>query len=164
MAGATVLFDTIREFCPKVKDLGLDASNLDVGCMNSLGDLIQQSDSLEILGLYGNESSERGINDECIEILSSFIVGNQTLESLDLHGNKGITKNSVQLFEEMAAKSCLKGIVLYSTLIDDADKKKIKKQVEIPNDQRELPIQSKTKSAAKIAYEDSSSTAVSAST
>ncbi len=136
----------------------MDSSQLDTTCIESLGHLIQQNNLLKCLGLIGNKSSKNGIDDSFVDMLAPFIIGNQNLKELDLRYNSDITDKSMPCLQELATKSCLNEISMFYTSVHFAQVQMIQTLLQIPSDEREIPIQSTTKSAAKITYDISSST------
>ena len=139
------MFDTLRECNSVVSYLYLSHNQIDDECMKQLGEYLQDKEHIEILELGDTKITDKGV-----EILSEYLIGNITLKELLLHGNKGITDASVPYLVEMINKSCIVRINLYETSISEEKKQKIEEALSIPIDQREIPIKSNTKSAAKI--------------
>ena len=78
------------------------------------------------------------------------MIGNTTLKELYLNENKGITDASVPHLIEMVNKSCIIDINIWNASISDEKQQEIKEALSIPIEEREIPIKSNTKSAAKI--------------
>ncbi len=95
--------------------------------------------------LSSNEATDKGI-----ETIPEDLIGNTKLKVLDLNRNSGITDASVPYLIEIAKKSCITEIGLRDTLISYAKKQEVEELLKIPIDEREVPIKSNTKSAAKI--------------
>ncbi len=128
-----------------VSDLNLSYNEIDDECMNQLGEYVQDNQHLKILNISGNK-----ITDKEIEIISEYLIGNTKLDDLDLGGNKGITDVSVPYLIEIAEKSCITEVYLQYTSISYAKQQEIEELLKIPIEEREIPIKSNTKSAAKI--------------
>ncbi len=140
-----MLFDTLRECNSVVSDLHLSRNQIDDECMKQLGEYVQDNEHLETLWLNMNKLTDKGI-----EIISENLIGNTKLKILDLKGNKGITDASVPYFIEIAKTSCITEIRLLVTSISEEMQQEIKELLKIPIEEREIPIKSNTKSAAKI--------------
>ncbi len=65
-------------------------------------------------------------------------------------GNEEITDASVPHLVEIAKKSCITKVDLQFALISEEKQQEIEELLKIPIEQREIPIKSNTKSAAKI--------------
>lgn len=113
-------------------------------CMKSFGEYIQDNPHLKSLLLC-----ECSITDDGVEILSEYLIGNTTLDMLDLSDNEGITAKSVPTLKELARKSCLTELYVWGTSIPNEVQKIVDNAFDTPTDQREIPIKSNTKSAAK---------------
>lgn len=142
---ASLLFETLKGCNAKISCLDLSTNQIDDNCMHSLGQFLENNQHLEKLYLSDNEITDKGI-----EILSEYFIGNIEFRELDLDNNEGITDASVPFLLEIAKNSCITKMNLKGTSIYDQKKKTILKLLSIPIDKREFPIQSRTKSAAKI--------------
>ena len=71
------------------------------------------------------------------------------MEKLELQSNPGITNTSVPYLTELAKRSYIKEINLIDTSVSEENKEMINALLRIPHEEREIPIQSNTKSAAK---------------
>eukprot|EP00300_Choanocystis_sp_HF-7_P008259 c15813_g1_i1.p1 GENE.c15813_g1_i1~~c15813_g1_i1.p1 ORF type:complete len:173 (+),score=10.61 c15813_g1_i1:881-1399(+) len=143
--GASVLFDTLKECNSNVSILDFYDNQLDDECMKQLGEYLQDNEYVNEMGLGGNEITDKGI-----EILLEYLVGNITLKELNLVGNKGITDASAPYLIHAIKKSCITKLVLTWIFISAAAKQEIDEDLAKPIEQREVPIKSSTKSAAKI--------------
>lgn len=114
-------------------------------CMLQLGNFIEANECLIEIDLGQNRIANKGI-----EILTEHMIGNTGLKLLWLNGNTGIKNSSVPYLLEAITKSNIAEIHMNSTCISDENKKEIRKAFKIPIDQRQVPIKSKSKSAAKI--------------
>lgn len=112
--------------------------------MESIGEFARDNQYLEKLFLSNNQFADAGM-----EILSEHLVGNTTLKVLDLTMNYSITNASVPYIIEIAKKSCVIDMCIRNTKIEDDKIKEVETFVNIPIDQREIPVKSNSKSAAK---------------
>ena len=139
------MFDTLRECNLIVSKLSLYGNEIDDECMKQFGEYVQDNEHLERL-----EIGKIKISDKGIEIISEYLIGNTKLKELDLKYNKGITDVSVPYLIEIAKKSCITQMVVEYTSISEEKQQEIDEAHKIPIDEREIPIKSNTKSAAKI--------------
>jgi len=94
-------------------------------------------------------ANQNRISDKGIEDLTQYIIGNTSLKVLNVSGATGITTASIPQFVEMAKKSCLNSITLYNEAVSWESQDELCNLLDIPIDQREIPIYSSSKSAAK---------------
>ncbi len=113
--------------------------------MKQLGEYVQDNEHLEILWLGNNKVTGKGI-----EIISEYLIGNTKLKELYLSYNIGITDESVPYLIEIAKKSRVNKMNLERISISEEKQQEIEELLEIPIEEREIPIKSNTKSAAKI--------------
>lgn len=113
--------------------------------MKRLGKFIQENDCTEEIIFTNNQ-----LTNHSVDILSEYLIGNTTLKRLDLVLNLAITDASVPHILEVIKKSCITELNLAYRSISDAKVQEIEEALKIPLDQREIPIQSNSKSAAKI--------------
>ena len=147
-----MLFDTLRECNSIVSDLNLSYNQIDDECMKQLGEYVQNNEHLEKLEIGSNK-----LTDKRIEILSEYLNGNTTLKELYLRNNNGITDVSVPYLIEIAKKSCITRLFIGNTSISQEKQQEIDEALSISIDEREVPIKSNTKSAAKISASVSAS-------
>ncbi len=140
-----MLFDALRECNSVVSILDLSWNQIDDECMKQLGEFVQDNEYLKKLGIGSNKVTDKGI-----EMLSECLMGNTKLKELDLNNNERITDASVSYLIEIAKKSCMTGIYLDDTSISEERQQEIREACKIPTEEREIPIKSNTKSAAKI--------------
>ena len=150
------MFDTLRECNSVVSKLNLSNNHIDDECMKQLGEYLQGNEHLEQLDIRQNPE----ITDSGIEILSEHLIGNATLNELDLIGNINITDVSVPHLIEIAKKSCIADIGLWNTSISEENGHEIEEALSVPFDEREIPIKSNTKSAAKVSASVSASASI----
>lgn len=117
--------------------------------MKSLGELLQSDQSIENIYIGDDFDVEGSITDKGIEILSEYLIGNTTLKSLCICGNSNITDASVPFFLEVANKTCINHINLWCTGVSETDQSEVETLCSKPIEEREIPIFSTTKSAAK---------------
>lgn len=125
--------------------LSLAYNNIDDEYIHYLGEYIQHNSHLENVILNNNNLTDKGV-----EILSEFIIGNTAIKSIDFHGIEEITNMSVPHLVNMVKKSAITGLFIWDTSLSEAGQLKIKDALKISVDDREIPIKSNTKSAAKI--------------
>ena len=89
------------------------------------------------------------ITDIGLEVLAKYLIGNTTLKLLDLSYNIGITGKSSSHFIEAALKSCLISIKLAETSVSEESQEEINQKLSINVQEREIPVHSPSKSAAK---------------
>ena len=99
---------------------------------------------ISLNSLWGNCITDNGI-----QILSEHLQGNLHLETLEIQSNSRITDASIPYVAEIAKRSCVKEINLADTSISEEKKEAISKLLRIPHEEREIPINSSSKSAAK---------------
>ncbi len=140
-----MLIATLRECNSVVSLLGLSYNEIDDECMEQLGEYVQDNQHLEILRLGDSKVTDKGF-----EILSEYLIGNTKLKEFGFYGNRRITYASFPYLIDITKKSCIVTIQLYGTPISEEKQQEIEDLLKIPIDEREIPIKSNTKSAAKI--------------
>lgn len=128
-----------------VKSVNLNGNGLDDECMDSLGKYIQKNKNIERIDLGNN-----GITDDGLISIIEVFIGNQTFKELNLTANKGITDISTPYLTDVAQKSCVNNIILDLTSVSFARHQEVWGLFQIPVDEREIPIASSSKSAAKL--------------
>lgn len=113
--------------------------------MESLCEYVQDNQHLEHLDI-----SNALMDDTAVEMLSVHLIGNTNMKKLILTGNSQITDASFSNLTEIAKRTCISEIGLERTSLSRANRQKINVLLEVPIDQRELPLISNSKSAAKI--------------
>ncbi len=113
--------------------------------MTSLGEYIQDNQYLERLYFGNNIISDKGI-----EILSGYLIGNTVLTHLELNMNEDITDLSGPFLIEIVKQSYIRQLNLWDTSVCNDYLHEIHRLLQVPLEQREIPIKSNTKSAAKI--------------
>lgn len=139
------MFETLKEMKSKLIYLFLNSNLLDDECMNMLGEFIEYSETIEEIAISSNKITDKGI-----EILSEYLIGNISLKTLYISGNEEITDKSLPYLIDIVKKTSIISIDIYSTSVSEESKTEIDKLVEIPIDEREIPIRSSSKSATKI--------------
>lgn len=141
-----LLLDTLKECKSIVSTLGLYGSSLyNDQCMAYIGEFIQFGQHLQTLFVNDNNITDKGI-----ETLSDFIIGNTTLKTLWLSGNHEITDLSAPFIVEMIKGSHISAISTWNLRFSYENIQLIQKALAVAVDQREVPVKSNTKSAAKI--------------
>lgn len=140
-----MLFDALRESNSKIVRIGLCKNDIDDKCMNSLADYLYKNPYVNEIWLGHNHISDKGI-----EILSEHVIGSLSIKFLDFENNNKITNASVPYFLEMCKQSYITALGLSETSISGQMKTDIFSALSISIDQRDIYIQSQTKSAAKL--------------
>lgn len=140
-----MLFQTLKECKSVVTKITFDKNNINDDCMATLGECIQECSSIKSINLSENKISDKGI-----EVLHHYLIGNTTLNEIHLKWNNDITDASFTYFTEIANRSCITIINIWqlSTMIEK--QQELNACLKTPIDERCIPINSKTKSAAKI--------------
>jgi len=109
--------------------------------MESLVNLLNEL-SISNINLRNNLITDNGI-----EILSEGLIGNISLKILDLQLNKLISDKSIPFLKELIQQSGLSNIDLGRTLISEHNQEEIKELLQIPMDERKIPLKSLSKKA-----------------
>lgn len=118
--------------------------------MISLGEFLYSSNSVNSISICSDfTGKENKITDIGVGILTPYILGNMSLKTLNIAFNAKITNNSVPHFVEMATKTYIECINIEDTSVSGEQQYEINELLEIPTDDRAIPIASSTKSAAK---------------
>lgn len=141
-----MLFDCLVDMKAKVKAIHFQYNQIDDKCIVSLGKYVQSNHNVEKISLESNKISDKGI-----EAIMEYIIGNCTLKKLLLNGNDGITKDSSSNLLEMAKSSCIINLQVSDLPLSNQVKDDIKQLLEIPVENRDIPLISNCKSAAKAA-------------
>ncbi len=142
---ASILFDTLRECDACVSSLEIADNKLDDECMRSLGEYLQDNVHLFRLNIGVNNITDKGV-----KILSQYLFGNTTLRKLDLSWSHNITEGSASCLKEIVMKTCINSVNLECTHIQIRSQKEILKIASSSAEERDVPIKSNAKSAAKI--------------
>lgn len=130
----------------KLKHLDLRRSNINDEHLDKLGDVIGSSDKIDNLCISSNEN----ITDEGLNKLINHMLGNTSLKTLDISNNRKITEKSIPLLLEMAEVTSITSLHIYGTGIDYDKTNKVYDAFKKPVNDRNIPLKSKTKSAAKV--------------
>lgn len=142
--GSMALFKALNECNAKLTRIEMNENMLDDDCMKVLSECIQGDHLYDYLNLGNNNITDKGL-----EILSEGLIGNTTLKEITFIGNQGITDASTEYLVEVVKKSCITKLELEFTSMTSEKRDKINELLNIPPDQREIPLNSKSKSAAK---------------
>ena len=140
-----MLFDILSECNSVISVLYLSYNQLDDECMKQLGEYVQDNQHLEELSINSNKITDKGI-----EILSEYLIGNISLKEMKTSFNNGITDTSVPHLIEIAKRSCITMLEMNYISISKENMQEIRETLSIPIEQREIPINSNSKSAAKV--------------
>lgn len=131
----------------RLQVLKLAANKIGQGSINSIADFIYQNKSLLSLDLSGNK-----ITDRDIVTLKSSLIGNVSIRDLNLSENQGITDISFKDIKEILMSSHIEFLDVSETRLSAASCKQIINLFKTPIQQREIPMISFTKSAAKSQF------------
>lgn len=150
--GAIILFTTLKDFCKSpIKVINLSENYLDDDCMISFGEFLQECQTVEDIRFNNKFEDLNKISDSGIKILAPYLIGTP-LKVIDLSGNRKISNTSASLLKEIIPKCCLKEINLERTLVTKNEISMINTYLKLLSEEREIPIFSATKSAAKSDY------------
>lgn len=110
--GAIKLFNTLQTVNSTVQQVSLAYNPVDDECMNSVGEFIRNSKSIERIQLGSKLMTDAGI-----EVLAPYLDGNMTLKHLSLFGNNKITDRSVELLSKIIDSSHLETVDIRETSI-----------------------------------------------
>jgi len=110
--GASILFNTLKECKSSIETINLNFNQLNDDCMESLGQFIQNSQTIKNIDIGKNKITDKGI-----EILLPYLIGNTTFKIFDFLWNKGITDKSIPLLIEIIQKSNIQDINIDETSI-----------------------------------------------
>ncbi len=113
--------------------------------MKRLGEYINNNEYLKELNVSATQ-----LVDQYLEVFLPYIFGNSTLTKLDLSGNGKITQGSMPYLLEAVKTTNLTTIDLSYTSLFHQDQQDIYTLLKTPLSERDVPIKSNTKSAAKI--------------
>lgn len=122
-------------------------NRLDEGCADSLCDFLSNNNELEVINLGNNR-----ISDNLVERICSALIGNTKIRSLLLSGNKGITSKSFKPLKNMIEKSTVTDFYLFYTSMDHELTDKLDLISRTSYRDRDIPIFSSSKSAAKATW------------
>lgn len=142
-----MLVQTLKDCKAVLSKLNLSSIKMDNKCINLIGEYIQDNEYLEELLISDNKISDQGI-----EMLSEYIIGNTTLKELNIARSRGITNASIPYLVGIVRNSCIIRINVEGTLIETQSIHKMRITLAIPISEREIPIKSNSKSAAKNSY------------
>ena len=94
---------------------------LDDECMNSLGEFIKTSQTIEHIDIGNAQMFYEKINmisDFGIEMIKPYFFGNVSLKIFDVQRNRNITNKSISIFLEIVEKSCIESIDFNGTIGD----------------------------------------------
>lgn len=144
--GISDFLDTLSNWeFNNITELQFTSCSIDDGAMASLGDFIRKSSTIKKIYLESNKITDQGI-----ALLAESMIGNISLKFLEFSFNVHITESSLPNFHQIASNTAVNDIRLAETKIPYEKRKSLFTLLSIPVEQRELPIISNTKSAAKI--------------
>lgn len=105
----------LREFTErgiKLEEIYLGSCHYDDSIMNPIGEFIQKSSTIKLVDIGDNEITNKGI-----EILASYIKGNNVLRRLSFYSNPGVDDTSIPLLLKIIEWSNLEFIDVGDTFI-----------------------------------------------
>lgn len=143
--GASKLFESLEDH-DDLKLISLGNNNLGDDFIESFARFMQHSQSLTYLNL-----SKNFITDKSALAMLDSLRGNKVFTALSLFENDQITDAFVEPLIEIIKCSGLRYVDLLDTYVSANDIDKIRRSLHTPFHERDLPLDSKSKSAAKIA-------------
>lgn len=125
-------------------EIDLSNNSIDDECITSLGELLAYNVNITEICIG------RKITDNGIDLLASNLIGNTSLICLDIKCNSKITDKSSPNLKSIILSTTLTAMKLKYTSISNMEKEKILNLLRIPKSEREIPMFTKTKSAAKV--------------
>lgn len=86
------------------------------------GELINNNKTIKEVRFCGSYLKNGMITDRGIEILSSYLIGNESLINLSFSFNRMITESSIPIFEEILKNSKIETLPVYGTSIETQNK------------------------------------------
>lgn len=142
-ASASMIFDSLQNH-DSLNLLDISKNKLDNACMEALGGLMKYNQSIETLNISNNFIKEEGF----VALFDS-LIGNKTLKTLNINENGNIGKDLLPLLKDMLQGSALQVLSMSFSQLGSEIEKEITDLLKRPLNQRDLPIESKSKSAAK---------------
>lgn len=138
-----MLFDSLLHI-DGTKKLLLMQNEINDSCMESLGNYLRFSDTIEYVDIGQNLISDHGISQ-----LETTLCGNVSIKTLGLSSNKGITEKSIDAFKSIAKRTSIEEVHLFGTKLHPSHIEMIQSAFSLPIESREIPVASTSKSAAK---------------
>lgn len=144
--GAILLFETLRDYNVSITFTNIADCKLDDECIPSLGMFIGKCTYIESVILVNISITSEGIR-----VLADYIIGSITLQLLDIQNLYNLKEAYLPSLIEIAKGTRIKLFRQYILGLpwSPSWKRELKKYLDIPADQREIPVKSKIKSAAK---------------
>lgn len=142
--GAKRLLSTLKNMNSSIEYIDLSGNRIDDSCIDCIGDYIQCNESCAGIALNNNSITDRGL-----QTLSKYLVVSYSSISLYLDANRGITNKSASLLAYLAKRSCTSIISVNDTSISEQNIRAIERMFQVPVEDRVIPIESNSKSAAK---------------
>lgn len=133
--------------CKSLSNIDLSRSKIKDEHIECITHLLNENESIAFILLTANDISDTGI-----EIMSQSLAGNTSLHTCAFYNNNRLTEKSIPFFIEIAKTTYIN--VIQTPLLNNsyAHIQEINTYLRVPREQREIPIKSKTKSAAKSSY------------
>lgn len=148
--GINLLLSILSKQCSDLARVSIGANKLSDEIIPFVCDLLDSNPNITDFAAGGSYSTtDTLLTDKSIQELSQVLIGNVSLRVLDISYNKGITEASVPLLKDIATQSGIKSISLYGLNIPFQKVSEIHDLLKIPRDERQIPIFSNSKSAAK---------------
>ena len=128
----------------RISKLHLPVASFSKASVQSFADLLESDAPLKEVYILSRSGA---MSFELLEILANGVIGNTRLEHLHLNAlGRTLEEDSVSLIKDMIRQSHLK---MFSFKCDPATRADIDETLQIPLENREIPIKSRTKSAMK---------------
>lgn len=107
----------MKEFkSSSIKTIIINSNCLDDNCIQSLGELLADNESIEDIFLGGNMITDKGIN-----ILMTYLLRNKNLKNLNLSKNKGITNASIKALKDIIFETNIEGLDLSGASVSNQE-------------------------------------------
>lgn len=147
--GFCLLFKSLLNH-PNITHLDISGNRIDDNCMDMLGEFLSSIQILNYLSIGSEYNfSFYEITDHGAEIGLRSLIGNINLSDLCIGGHHRITNKSATFFFDLVSKSGIKKFYLEGTSVTEDIKQEIDDLLQVPVEQRDIPVVSSSKSAAK---------------
>ncbi len=144
--GMSILFETLKNLDVfEITTLRLNGNKIKDEGLISMCDWLAIKPSLRFLDL-----SHTNLTNKSIEMLSESLVGNTSLRKLSMDGNINISDKAAPYLLNIAQTTCITNLEIARSLLSFNISTEIQNEFGKPFQERDVPINSKSKSAAKI--------------
>lgn len=147
--GFCLLFKSLVNH-PIITCLDLSGNRIDDSSMDMLGEFLSTTQTLNYLSIGSEYNfSFYEITDHGVEVGLRSLIGNISLTDLCIGGHLRITNKSSIFFYDLVSKSGIKKFYLEGTSVSEEVKQEIDDLLQVPVEERDIPVVSSSKSAAK---------------